>query len=173
MGYSWTSFLAAPDFPLCVATSGRGITHVYMAIEPARFAARVKGAVRNDSDPLLAEAREQLTQYLAGTRRQFDLPLDPAGTAFQVLCWKALQEIPYGETRTYGQQAAVIGQPNASRAVGAANGQNPISIIVPCHRVIGANGSLTGFGGGLDKKRRLLELEGVPFNRQRDLFVAV
>jgi methylated-DNA-[protein]-cysteine S-methyltransferase len=108
---------------------------------------------------LLSSATEQLEQYFAAQRTSFDLPLAPAGTPFQLACWWALAEIPYGETSTYGAQAARIGKPEAIRAVGAANGANPLAIVLPCHRVIGANGSLTGFGGGLETKRRLLDLE--------------
>jgi methylated-DNA-[protein]-cysteine S-methyltransferase len=108
---------------------------------------------------LLDEAVVQLRDYFAGTRTDFDLPLEPAGTAFQMTVWRALREIPYAETINYGQLAIRVGNPNASRAVGLANGRNPISIVVPCHRVIGANGSLTGYGGGLDRKRTLLDLE--------------
>ena len=103
-----------------------------------------------------AAANLQLTEYFFGTRRGFDLPLHATGTAFQQEAWAALRQIPYGQTRTYQQQAAVIGRPAAVRAVGTANGRNPISIIVPCHRVIGTNGSLTGYGGGLDAKQWLL-----------------
>jgi methylated-DNA-[protein]-cysteine S-methyltransferase len=109
--------------------------------------------------PLLARASQQLSEYFGGERREFDLPLAPAGTEFQLACWRALAEIPYGETRSYGQQADRIGKPDRARAVGAANGANPIAIILPCHRVIGADGSLVGFGGGLETKRRLLDLE--------------
>jgi methylated-DNA-[protein]-cysteine S-methyltransferase len=109
--------------------------------------------------PLLARAVAQLEEYFAGERRSFDLPLAPSGTEFQLACWRALAEIPYGETRSYGEQARHIGRPDRARAVGAANGANPIAIILPCHRVIGADGSLVGFGGGLDTKRRLLDLE--------------
>jgi O-6-methylguanine DNA methyltransferase len=109
----------------------------------------------------LPETRRQLEEYLAGRRRQFDVPLDFGGTPFQRLCWEALLRIPYGETRTYGEMAREIGRPAAVRAVGHANHDNPIGVIIPCHRVIGANGSLTGYAGGLDMKRELLELEGV------------
>ena len=109
--------------------------------------------------PLLGRVAAQLQQYFAGERRSFDLPLAPAGTEFQLACWRALAEIPYGETRSYGEQARRIGRPDRARAVGAANGANPIAIILPCHRVIGADGSLVGFGGGLETKRRLLDLE--------------
>jgi methylated-DNA-[protein]-cysteine S-methyltransferase len=106
-----------------------------------------------------ANAREQLEQYFAGERTAFDLDLEPEGPAFHRKVWEALLTIPYGETRSYGQIADQIGDPGAARAVGYANGRNPIAIIVPCHRVIGADGSLTGYGGGLDRKRTLLDLE--------------
>ncbi|MEO1060003.1 MAG: methylated-DNA--[protein]-cysteine S-methyltransferase [Actinomycetota bacterium] len=109
--------------------------------------------------PILDAAAQQLGEYFAGERTEFDLPLDPHGTEFQVAAWKALAEIPYGETATYGEQAERIGRPTAVRAVGAANGRNPLSIVLPCHRVVGADGSLTGFAGGLDAKRTLLDLE--------------
>lgn len=109
--------------------------------------------------PLLIETARQLGEYFAGTRQQFELPLQPEGTPFQRQVWQALSTIPYGETRSYAQIAQQIGRPNAVRAVGAANGRNPLSIIVPCHRVIGANGKLTGFAGGLTVKAQLLTLE--------------
>ena len=109
--------------------------------------------------PLLKEAVAQLKEYFDGTRREFDLPLALEGTAFQRAVWEALLTIPYGETRSYGQIAQSIGNPKACRAVGMANNRNPIAIIVPCHRVIGANGKLVGYGGGLDIKERLLALE--------------
>ena len=105
-------------------------------------------------------AMRQLDEYFAGERRRFDLPLAPRGTEFQRRVWRALTEIPYGKTTSYGELARHIGKPSASRAVGLANGANPLPIIVPCHRVIGADGSLTGFGGGLPIKRKLLALEG-------------
>ncbi len=109
--------------------------------------------------PLLAEARRQLLDYFAGTRTVFRLPLAPAGTPFQASVWRALSDIPYGETRTYGAVAAAVGSPRAARAVGGALHRNPIPIFIPCHRVVGADGSLTGFGGGLELKRNLLFLE--------------
>lgn len=109
--------------------------------------------------PLLQEAEEQLNEYFAGVRREFDLPLAPQGTPFQQAVWATLQKIPYGEVRTYGQLAAALGKPKASRAVGGACHCNPIAILIPCHRVVGANGSLTGYAGGLDVKEYLLELE--------------
>ena len=110
-------------------------------------------------DRAFPEAVAQLQAYFAGERREFDLDLEFGGTEFQRKVWTALRTIPYGETRTYGEIAAQIGSPTAFRAVGLANGHNPIAVIVPCHRVIGANGSLTGFGGGIARKRSLLDLE--------------
>jgi methylated-DNA-[protein]-cysteine S-methyltransferase len=110
---------------------------------------------------LLARTRQQLSEYFARTRTTFDLPLDPSGTAFQRRVWDALRAIPYGTTTSYGELARRLGDASATRAVGAANGKNPIPIIVPCHRVVGSRGELTGFGGGLDRKRWLLEHEGV------------
>ena len=110
-------------------------------------------------DELLGDARRQLTEYFAGERTTFDLPLRPAGAPFQLRVWEALLRIPYGETASYGELARELGHPTAARAVGAANGRNPIAIVVPCHRVIGSNGSLTGYAGGLDCKRALLDLE--------------
>lgn len=111
--------------------------------------------------PVLRRAARQLDEYFSGRRRCFDLPLRARGTAFQRAVWAALARIPWGETRTYGHVAAVIGRPTAARAVGLANGRNPLAVVVPCHRVIGGDGSLTGFGGGLDVKRWLLEHEGI------------
>ena len=108
---------------------------------------------------LIKRAAGQLREYFAGTRREFDLPLAPAGTGFQLRDWEALRGIPYGETCSYKEIAAAIGNPKACRAVGMANNRNPISIFIPCHRVVGADGKLVGYGGGLDAKRYLLELE--------------
>jgi len=125
-----------------------------------------KGSMRRDPEPdwiynekPLAKARQQLEEYFAGARKDFDLPLKLNGTEFQVNVLKALLKIPYGETVSYGEIAKRIGKPRAVRAVGAANGRNPIPIVVPCHRVIGSSGDLTGFGGGLDTKEALLRLE--------------
>lgn len=112
-----------------------------------------------DDHPVLAAAATQLAEYFAGQRTSFDLPLDLCGTEFQVAAWTALAEIPYGETVSYAQQAERIGRPSAVRAIGAANGKNPVSIVLPCHRVVGSDGSLTGFAGGVDAKRALLEHE--------------
>ncbi|MER6436737.1 methylated-DNA--[protein]-cysteine S-methyltransferase [Streptomyces sp. NPDC001185] len=110
-------------------------------------------------DTLLPEVKRQLTAYFAGDLKEFDLPMRLAGTAFQRGVWEQLVRIPYGEIRSYGELADALGNPKASRAVGLANGRNPVGIIVPCHRVVGADGSLTGYGGGLDRKRRLLDFE--------------
>lgn len=112
-------------------------------------------------DSVLARAAEQLQEYFAGQRTRFDLPLGASGTAFQQQVWRALQNIPYGETRSYSDIARSIDRQTAVRAVGAANGRNPLPVVVPCHRVIGSDGSLTGFAGGLAAKRVLLQLEGV------------
>ena len=118
------------------------------------------GALNEKADhPVLVETERQLGEYFAGERRTFDVPLSFAGTDFQKRVWAALLAIPFGETRSYGEIADQLGTPGASRAVGAANGRNPISIIAPCHRVVGSNGKLTGFAGGLEAKAFLLELE--------------
>jgi methylated-DNA-[protein]-cysteine S-methyltransferase len=111
--------------------------------------------------PVLLQLRTELDEYFAGTRKSFNVKLAPEGTEFQRAAWTALTKIPFGQTRSYGEQAASIGNPKAVRAIGAANGKNPIAIVVPCHRVIGANGTLTGYAGGLDKKEFLLKLEGI------------
>lgn len=116
------------------------------------------GAVLEET-PLAARCRQELDEYFSGERQSFDLPLCAKGTDFQKKVWAALCEIPYGETRTYGEVAAAVGSPKAARAVGLANNRNPIAVIVPCHRVVGSNGKLVGYAGGLDKKEFLLELE--------------
>jgi methylated-DNA-[protein]-cysteine S-methyltransferase len=122
-----------------------------------KHAARRAKAIRDEA--LLKRPRARLQAYFAGELRDFELPLAAAGTPFQQSVWRALCDIPYGETISYGELARRIGQPKAARAVGLANGQNPIAIVVPCHRVIGADGSLTGYGGGLERKRWLLAHE--------------
>ena len=133
------------------------------AIEFSPFRTGTSGRPRGDRDdrhPVLVETVAQLTAYFARDRKEFDLPLAPEGSAFQQTVWGALQEIGYGETASYGEVAHRIGKTNAaSRAVGLANGRNPIPIVIPCHRVIGANGTLTGYAGGLERKQTLLELE--------------
>ena len=125
--------------------------------DPARV--RLGEMTEDAAHPILIEAERQIAGYFAGTLTRFTVPLDFRGTDFQKSVWAALLAIPFGETRSYGELARAIGRPGASRAVGAANGRNPISLIAPCHRVIGSNGHLTGFAGGLDAKRALLALE--------------
>lgn len=155
-----TATLDSPLGPLLLAATDEGLTHVLYpygehgalrpAVAPAGESAR----------EVLGRAARQLSEYFAGARRAFDLPLAPPGTPFQQETWRALREVPYGQTIGYGELARRIGRPGAARAVGAANGANPLSIVVPCHRVIGADGTLTGYGGGLDRKEHLLRLEG-------------
>jgi methylated-DNA-[protein]-cysteine S-methyltransferase len=144
---------AAPGFPLYIDAGAEGIAHLLFD-RPAE----VEGAP-DDSHPAIREAASQLAQYFGRTRRAFELPLDLCGTPFQLEVWNALLRIPYGETRSYGQLAVALGHAGAARAVGTANGSNPVSIIVPCHRVIAAGGGLGGYGGGLERKRFLLDLE--------------
>ena len=119
----------------------------------------VKSGFEQCETPLIKKAAAQLNEYFNGERKTFDFPLAPRGTEFQLTVWKALQTIPYGKTCSYGQLAAKIGNPKACRAVGMANNRNPIAIIIPCHRVIGSNGSLTGYAGGLELKDKLIRLE--------------
>ena len=157
------SILPSPVGDLLLTTNGQQLTGVFFRPHKASHRqwdeARLTG--REDDDAgVLAATRTQLAEYFAAQRTVFELPLAPAGTGFQQRVWTALTEIPYGQTRSYGAIAARLDLvPGASRAVGLANGANPISIVVPCHRVIGADGSLTGYGGGLDRKRLLLDLE--------------
>jgi len=146
------TYVDTPIGSILIAGDGNAIIETYFA------GAQPKPDWIRDDDGL-REAADQLCAYFAGERQSFDLPLAPRGTDFQLSIWNALQRIPYGQTTTYSTIAQRIGRPAAIRAVGAANGANPIPIIIPCHRVIGANGSLTGFGGGLDVKRQLLALE--------------
>ena len=148
----------SPVGPLLLAANEAALTGIYFDGRQPR-AALGKDAQELPAHPVLKETAKQLKEYFAGRRRSFDLPLAPAGTPFQRAVWAALRDIPYGETQSYGAVARRIGRPRAVRAVGAANGANPLSIVVPCHRVIGADGSLTGYGGGLERKRRLLALE--------------
>lgn len=147
----------SPVGPLSLFSDGRAL----VALTFANHTKHIRGLEEAEpgSDAVVDAARRQLDAYFAGRIRRFDVPLAPRGTAFQQRVWAALREIPYGETRSYGEQAALLGAPKAVRAVGGANGSNPISIIVPCHRVIGADGALTGFGGGIERKRFLLTLE--------------
>ena len=129
------------------------------AITSIKTVSTIVPSGKNKANALIDKAIRQLEEYFTGKRERFDLPLNPYGTDFQRSVWKALQEIPYGETRSYKQIAQAVNNPDACRAVGLANNKNPIWIMIPCHRVIGSNGSLTGYGGGLDMKKRLLDLE--------------
>ena len=155
-----TTTMPSPVGPLTLVASARGLRALLWPEER-------EGRVRVDeatgagpgADAILATAREQLDEYFAGERTEFDVPLDPVGTDFQLEAWRVLRTIPYGHTITYGEQAMRLGGAEKSRAVGAANGRNPISIIVPCHRVVGSTGKLTGFAGGLDTKAWLLRHE--------------
>ena len=133
--------------------------------ELAQVEAARGGPVQPGDSAVLAQTAHELAEYFAGQRQCFGVPLDLVGTPFQLSAWQALLAIPYGQTRSYASQARAIGRPSATRAVAAANGQNKVSIIVPCHRVIGSDGSLTGFGGGLPCKRALLALEGAAAQR--------
>lgn len=153
-GTHW-SVIESPVGPLFAAVSDGAVVELgFLGDEEP---APPEGWSRDDE--ACAVLRLQLEEYFAGTRREFDLPLAPHGTDFQLAVWSALRDIPYGATASYGEIAAAVGRPRAVRAVGGANNANPISIVVPCHRVIGADGSLTGYGGGLAAKERLLALE--------------
>ncbi len=152
------ALITSPLGPFLIGGTDAGITHMSFqhAVDPFQIPA---SWVRDDL--AFPNAQEQLQAYFSGQRTTFDLPLTPHGTAFQKQVWQALLAIPYGQTTSYGAIAKQLGKPNASRAVGAANGQNPIPVVIPCHRVIGANGKLTGYAGGLAIKEALLTLEGV------------
>ena len=153
-----TTLFPSPVGLLALVASDAGLVAVlWEEDDPARV--RLPATGERPDHPILRQTAAQLADYFAGARRQFDLPLDFRGTAFQQRVWAALLAIPFGETRSYGAIASAIGQPTASRAVGAANGRNPISIIAPCHRVVGSNGALTGFAGGLAAKTWLIDHE--------------
>jgi methylated-DNA-[protein]-cysteine S-methyltransferase len=148
----------SPVGALTLVAGERGLMAILWESDtPGRVS--LAAVTRDEDSPVLAATERQLAEYFAGRRRAFDLPLDFRGTEFQRDVWRALLAIPYGETRSYGEIARAVGRPDAARAVGAANGRNPISIVAPCHRVIGASGKLTGFAGGLQAKAFLLELE--------------
>ena len=157
----------SPVGPLMLAAGDDGLRHI-------EFRENRHPANRSDwhggDSPVLQAAEAQLREYFAGERRAFDLPLAPRGTPFQLQVWQALAGIPYGSTVSYAQLAQAVGNPEAMRAVGAANGRNPLPIVLPCHRVIGADGALVGFGGGLPVKEFLLRLEGALPTRQAGLF---
>lgn len=148
----------SPIQTLQLVSDGQSLIGLYMMSEKHQNIPQ-SDWIEDDSVAPFAAAKQQLTAYFAGTLTVFDLPVQMQGTAFQQQVWAALQTIPYGTTISYGNLAQHIGQPNASRAVGLANGRNPVSIVVPCHRVIGANGKLTGYGGGIERKQWLLNHE--------------
>jgi O-6-methylguanine DNA methyltransferase len=150
-----------------VCWAGTPGTSVDEGIAWAKHALQVEHVIEGGRCPPLQIATEELRRYLQGERVQFSCPLDLHGTPFQISVWRELCHIPYGETRSYGEMARAIGRPSASRAVGAANGANPIAIIVPCHRVIGSNGKLVGYGGGLPTKEWLLALEGASLTKRK------
>jgi methylated-DNA-[protein]-cysteine S-methyltransferase len=152
--YDW---LPSPIGELLLISDGEHLTGLYTRVSPALRKSTDKWT---RDEPALRETRAQLNAYFAGELKEFDLPMVLEGTEFQRKVWELLCEIPYGVTTSYGELARRLGTPSASRAVGLANGSNPISIIVPCHRVIGADGSLTGYGGGLERKEWLLKHEG-------------
>jgi len=155
--------IRSPVGELTLVASADGLAAIlWENDDPARVRRNI--VAQDARNPILVETERQLADYFAGRRTSFDLPLDFAGTEFQQKVWRALLTIPFGETRTYAQIARQIGHPSAVRAVGAANGRNPISIVAPCHRVIGSSGALTGFAGGLAAKAFLLRLEGVQAN---------
>jgi methylated-DNA-[protein]-cysteine S-methyltransferase len=151
--------MRSPVGTLTLAATSEGLAAVLWENDrPGRVALNIDG--EEPLHPVLLETERQLNQYFAGERRQFALELDLSGTVFQLTVWRALLTIPFGETRSYVEIAREIGSPAAARAVGAANGRNPVSIVAPCHRVVGATGALTGFAGGLDVKAQLLAFEG-------------
>ena len=158
MGYV-SRTVASPVGKLILVASDSGLAAIlWENDDPDRV--RLGSIMEDPGHLVLISAERQLAEYFAGERKRFDLPLDFNGTEFQKQVWSALLTIPFGETRSYAEIARMIGRPAARRAVGAANGKNPISIVAPCHRVIGANGTLTGFAGGLKAKEYLLQLEG-------------
>jgi len=156
------TYMSSPVGRLTLVATDNGLAAILWENDrPGRV--RLNVAAEMKDHPVLLETERQLEEYFAGRRKEFALTLDPSGTAFQRQVWNALLTIPFGETRSYSQIARQIGNPTAVRAVGAANGRNPVSIIVPCHRVVGSTGALTGFAGGLDVKAYLLALEsGLP-----------
>lgn len=152
--------LPSPLGDLLLASDGQALTDLH--ILSGKFVPTIAANWQEQAQhPVLAQTQQELAEYFAGQRQAFTLPLAPRGTAFQQAAWQALLDIPFGQTRSYGQQAAAMGKPRAVRAVGGANGRNPISIIIPCHRVLGASGALTGYSGGMQHKIFLLRHEGV------------
>ncbi len=163
----WFSPYSSPIGRLLLAASERGLNALEFDFQGKRLAAADKSDSWIRSDEHLDPWRRELDAYFAGKLRIFQQPLDLRGTDFQLRCWNALLAIPYGETRSYGDQARTIGNPRGFRAVGMANHDNPIAIIVPCHRVITSDHKLGGYGGGLDVKEKLLDMEGAVWRRQQ------
>jgi methylated-DNA-[protein]-cysteine S-methyltransferase len=158
-----TITMDSPVGPLRLVASERGMRAILWGAEDVERVASINAdELVEGTTPILEQAVSELEEYFDGTRREFDMPLDPVGTPFQQSAWMILRTIPYGQTISYGQQALQLGDPNKARAVGAANGKNPLSIVVPCHRVIGSTGHLTGFAAGLDVKSWLLDHERQP-----------
>jgi O-6-methylguanine DNA methyltransferase len=165
-----STMVTSPIGPLFLAASGRGLVALEfdarlpgqqtLRPNPRDLRTEVHFVKFEDSPDAMRSYVLELKEYFAGQRREFTFPLDLRGTDFQVACWRALLQIPYGETRTYADIARAVGRPQGFRAVGMANNRNPLAIVVPCHRVIASDGTLCGYGGGLDLKRKLLELEG-------------
>ena len=179
---TYYTLVISPIGQLLVTTDGSHITRLYMeeheggptarsnfldSAGPGFGSAPLPSWQRQDDEPLLLEARRQLDDYFSGRRQDFDLPLKPEGSEFQRSVWTELTRIPFGKTISYGELARRIGKPDAFRAVGLANGKNPIAVVVPCHRVIGASGTLTGYGGGIDRKKWLLEHEGIAIGEKQ------
>jgi O-6-methylguanine DNA methyltransferase len=162
---------SSPVGPLFLAASTKGL--VRLEFEARAQHLNPKTIQLLESRKALAPYLDQLNEYFAGQRREFSIPLDLRGTDFQLKCWRALLDIPYGETRSYRDLAQTIGHPNAFRAVGMSNNRNPVAIVVPCHRVIAAGGSLCGYGGGLDTKRKLLDLERAQVPGSAGLFSCI
>ena len=156
----------SPQGPMLITATSKGLAGIYF--KGQKHFPKKREWRRDARHPVLREARRELAEYFAGRRTRFDVPLDPQGTAFQRKVWKAIAKVAFGKTLSYGELAKRAGYPGSARAAGAATGRNPIGIIVPCHRIVGSNGSLTGYAGGLERKRALLALEGVG----RDLLTA-
>lgn len=160
--------IKSPIGILTLIANEKSLIALYIADEDAPL---VEAALKNEKHPVLIKAEAQLKEYFSGKRLIFDLPLNPKGTEFQNKAWRALSKIPYGDIWSYGKQAQFLKAPNAQRAVGGANGRNPIPIIIPCHRVIGSTGKLTGFSGGMEIKIFLLKLEGHEIDTEKLLLL--
>ncbi len=154
-----TKQLDSPIGRLRLVATDQGLSHLLFDQQVGEDLESDGDPAETDNHPVLDEAATQLEEYFAGRRQEFDIPLDLSGTEFQRAAWSALANVPFGETRSYRQQAEAIGRPKAVRAIGAANGQNPVPIVLPCHRIVGSDGSLTGYGGGLPIKEYLLNHE--------------